>query len=148
MTPAQERFVDSMGDALAAWRLPRATGRVYGYLLLLEGPSTSESIREGLHLSAGAVSTSVRELAAWGLVRTIPQSGSRRLLIEAAAGFHQLLSASHERSRRFVDMLDAAAGLTEGEGARQRLRDVTGLFTMYIDAGDRVLRASGPRRSG
>lgn len=129
-----------MGDTLATWNLPRATGRVYGFLLLRGEASSSEQLRTKLSLSSGAVSTATRELVSWGLARTIPQAGSRRLLVEAAGGFEQLLAASHERTRAFVRTLRAAEELTENAHAADRLRDVTSLFTSYVDAGEQVLR--------
>lgn len=140
MTPEQERFVNTMGDTLASWNLPRSTGRLYGCLLLSEGPSTSERLRADLSLSAGAVSTAIRELVSWGLARTIPQPGSRRLTVEAAGGFEQLLAASHERTRAFIRALRSAEDLVDGATAGDRLRDVTDLFASYVDAGERVLR--------
>ncbi|RSN11544.1 transcriptional regulator [Nonomuraea sp. WAC 01424] len=140
MDEEQTRFVDAMGDTLASWNLPRATGRVYGYLLLRGEPSTSERLRADLALSAGAVSTSTRELVSWGLARTIAQPGSRRLLVEAAGGFEQLLSASHVRARAFIRTLRAAQELTDDDRAARRLRDVTDLFAAYVEAGEQMLR--------
>lgn len=139
MSEDEERFIDGVGDILASWSLSRATGRVYGLLLVRTEPVTSDELRAELRLSAGAVSAATRELAQWGLARTIPQPGSRRLLFEAAGGFEQLLAASHERARRFVRTLRAGQELTHG-AASERLRDVTGLFEAYIDAGDDMLR--------
>lgn len=136
----QEQFVNALGDTLASWHLPRSTGRVYGYLLLRGAASSSEQLRSELALSAGAVSTAVRELVSWGLARTIPQPGSRRLLVEATGGFEQLLAASHERTRAFVRTLEAAEQLTDGHDAAERLRDVTELFTSYLDAAEHALR--------
>lgn len=135
-----EQFVNAMGDTLATWNLPRATGRVYGDLLLRGEATSAEQLRTDLSLSSGAVSTAIRELVSWGLARTIPQSGSRRLLVEATGGFEQLLAASHERTRAFVRTLRAAEELTENAHAATRLRDVTNLFTSYVDAGEHVLR--------
>lgn len=140
MNPEQQNFVNAMGDTLATWHLSRATGRVYGYLLLRGDPATSDQLRTDLSLSSGAVSTAIRDLVAWGLARTLPQPGSRRLLVEAAGGFEQLLAASHERTRVFIRNLRAAEPLTENAHAAERLRDVTDLFTTYVDAGERVLR--------
>ncbi|HEX7661576.1 MAG TPA: transcriptional regulator [Pseudonocardiaceae bacterium] len=140
MNAAQRRFADAMGETLATWNLPRATGRVYGYLLLKGTPSASEQLRSELSLSGGAVSTSIRELVSWGLARTIPQSGSRRLLVEATGGFEQLLAASHERTRVFIRTLREARELTESEVAAQRLHDVTELFDAYLAAGEQMLR--------
>lgn len=145
MTPAQHQFVNAMGDTMATWNLPRATGRVYGYLLLRGDASSSEQLRSELSLSAGAVSTAIRDLVSWGLARTIPQPGSRRLLIEAAGGFEQLLAASHERTRTFIRTLHAAEQLTEDHRAAERLGDVTALFTAYVSAGEQALREHAQR---
>ncbi len=137
---AQAEFVEAVGDALAGWRLSRATGRVYGFLLLRAEPSTLDAIGNGLGLSTGGASTAVRELVSWGLARTIPQPGSRRIRVEAVGGFEQLLAASHERSRTFIRTLRTGAMLTDDERAHERLRAVTELFEGYVDAGDEMLR--------
>ncbi|SCG45955.1 DNA-binding transcriptional regulator GbsR, MarR family [Micromonospora zamorensis] len=139
--------MNAMGDTLAGWQLSRATGRLYGYLLLRGEASSSEQLRAALSLSSSAVSMAIRELVAWGLVRTIPHPGSRRFLIEAAGGFEQLLAASHQRTRTFIRTLRAAEELTENAQAADRLRDVTDLFTSYVDAGEQVLRQRPQRRT-
>ncbi|MEU4806239.1 MarR family transcriptional regulator [Actinosynnema sp. NPDC023587] len=133
-------FVAALGDLLASWHLPRATGRVYGQLLLDADPASLDALGDALGLSKGAVSTAVRELVAWGLARTIPQSGSRRLLVEAAGGFDQLLAASHARTRAFVRVLRSGTRLADGDRAKSRLTGVADFFTAYVDAGDEMLR--------
>lgn len=140
MNEDREKFVNGVGDLLTSWNLSRATGRVYGYLLVSAKPTSSDQLRAELSLSTGAVSASTRELVSWGLARTIPQPGSRRLLIEAAGGFEQLLAASHERARAFVRTLRAGEDVVDGDQAVSRLRDVTDLFEAYIDSGERMLR--------
>jgi hypothetical protein len=144
----RQQFIDALGDVLASWNLPRSTGRVYGALLLHAEPVTFDDLRAELQLSAGAVSTGVRELVSWGLARTIPQAGSRRLFVEAAGGFEQLLAASHERTRAFIRVLDAGAALVDGPRASERLADVTALFEGYVDAGERMLRARARAAKG
>jgi DNA-binding transcriptional regulator GbsR (MarR family) len=133
-------FIESIGDALATWRLPRATGRLYGHLLLCAEPTTFDELSHALGMSSGGVSTAVRELVAWGLARTIPQPGSRRLRVEAVGGFEQLLAASHERTRMFIRTLRAGESITDDARASERLRSVTELFERYVDAGDEMLR--------
>lgn len=138
-----DEFINAMGDRLGAWNLARTTGRVYGYLLLQSEPHAFDLVGSDLGISAGGVSTSVRELTSWGLARTIPQPGSRRLLVEAAGGFEQLLAASHERSRAFIRTLRGGEGLVSDARATNRLRDVTDLFEGYVDAGERMLCERG-----
>ncbi|ACQ80387.1 conserved hypothetical protein [Beutenbergia cavernae DSM 12333] len=140
MTEEQLTFSQAMGDMLATWQLPRATGRTYGYLLLQSEATSFQEIGADLGLSPGAVSTSVRELVAWGLARTIPQPGSRRLLVEAAGGFEQLLAASHERSRAFIRTLRSGQALADDDRVATRLVDLTDLFEAYVEAGEQMLR--------
>lgn len=143
MPDERDQFINAMGDILSSWNLSRATGRTYGYLLVRGEPSSSDDIRATLGLSAGAVSASMRELVSWGLARTIPQPGSRRLLIEATGGFEQLLAASQERSRAFIRILRSGRNLTEDACAADRFDAVTHLFETYVEAGERVLRERG-----
>ncbi|WP_327085442.1 HTH domain-containing protein [Nonomuraea sp. NBC_01738] len=140
MSGAERRaFVLSVGDLLASWNLPHATGRVYGLLLVSEEPISLDTIAAELELSKGAVSTAVRQLDSWGLARVIPQPGSRRLLIEAAGGIEALLEASHARARTLIAALRQGEELVNPGPARERLRDVIGLFAGYVEVGGELL---------
>lgn len=138
---AREEFVTSVGDLLASWNLPHATGRTYGLLLLSAEPLSHDRISAELGLSKGAVSTAVRQLDSWGLARVIPQAGSRRLLVEAADGIESLLEASHARARTLIGALRKGEGLVEPGPAHERLLDVVGLFTAYVDVGEKMIKA-------
>ncbi|MEU8110259.1 MarR family transcriptional regulator [Nonomuraea muscovyensis] len=148
-------FITSVGDLLASWNLPHATGRVYGLLLIREEPVSLDAIAAELELSKGAVSTAVRQLDSWGLARVIPQPGSRRLLIEATAGIESLLEASHARARTLIAALRDGEDLVNPGPAQDRLHDVIALFAGYVDVGSQMLSScrrqglgSGPREAG
>lgn len=133
-------FIGAVGDLMASWNLSHATGRVYGALLLEQQPVSLDEIGAALTLSKGQVSTSVRELAAWGLARTIPQPGSRRLLVEAEGGLESLLEASHRRARALLGVLDAGRSLVPADtAAGDRLGDVIDLFDGYVAAGEQIV---------
>ena len=142
MTAAEaHEFINAVGDLLASWSLSRATGRIYGALLLEDYPVSLDHLADVVGLSKGQVSTSTRELTAWGLARAIPQPGSRRLLLEAVGGLDALLEASHRRARRFIDSLQEGRALVAQQpAARRRLDDVITLFDGYITAGEQILR--------
>ncbi|QLD10825.1 GbsR/MarR family transcriptional regulator [Microbacterium oleivorans] len=134
-------FINAVGDLLGSWNLSRATGRVYGALLLEEAPVSLDHLGAAVSLSKGQVSTSTRELAAWGLARTVPQAGSRRVLVEATKGLESLLEASQRRARTLVNALASGRGLVApGSVAERRLEDVIDLFDGYVNAGDEILR--------
>jgi DNA-binding MarR family transcriptional regulator len=132
-------FTASVGELFAAWDLPRATGRVYGLLLITDDPLSLDAIGERLGLSKAAVSPAVRQLNSWGLARSLPQPGSRRLLVEAAGGLESLLEASHVRARALIAALREGEDLAAPGPARERLRDVVDLFTGYVEAGEHLL---------
>ncbi|MFF0312178.1 GbsR/MarR family transcriptional regulator [Streptosporangium sp. NPDC004379] len=145
-------FITSVGDLLASWNLPHATGRAYGLLLLSEEPISLDMIAAELELSKGAVSTAVRQLDSWGLARVIPQPGSRRLLVEATGGIESLLEASQARARTLIAALREGESLVRSGPAQERLHDVIGLFAGYVDLGGRMLaehrrRGTGPART-
>ncbi|MFF4418512.1 GbsR/MarR family transcriptional regulator [Streptosporangium sp. NPDC001559] len=137
----RDSFTVSVGDLLASWNLPHATGRVYGLLLVSEEPQSLDAIAAELSLSKGSVSTAVRQLDSWGLARTIPQPGSRRLLVEAAGGIASLLEASHARAGTLIAALREGEDLVGPGPARRRLQDVIGLFEGYVDVGNQMLTA-------
>jgi len=144
-------FVTSVGDLLASWNLPHATGRVYGLLLITEEPGSLDSMAAELGLSKGAVSTAVRQLGSWGLARVIPQPGSRRLLVEATGGLETLLEASHARARTLIAALREGESLVGPGPARDRLDDVIDLFEGYVEGGSELInrrhrRDEGPHR--
>ncbi|MEV4395572.1 HTH domain-containing protein [Nonomuraea sp. NPDC049607] len=141
-------FVTSVGDLLASWNLPHATGRTYGLLLLTEEPISLDTIAAELELSKGAVSTAVRQLDSWGLARVIPQPGSRRLLVEATGGIESLLEASQARARTLIAALREGETLVNPGPAQERLQEVIGLFAGYVDVGGRMLAGYRERRPG
>ncbi|OZM71977.1 transcriptional regulator [Amycolatopsis antarctica] len=142
----EREFSNTVGDLLASWNLPHATGRTYGLLLLSEQALSLDDIAARLGISKAAVSTAVRQLGSWGLARVLPQPGSRRLLIEATAGIDTLLEASHARARTLVRALGQGRELVPGGPASERLEDVIGLFAAYVDVGEQLLERH--RRDG
>ncbi|MEV0593115.1 GbsR/MarR family transcriptional regulator [Nonomuraea cavernae] len=134
-----DSFVTAVGDLLASWNLPHATGRTYGLLLLTDEPLSLDAIAAELRLSKGAVSTAVRQLVSWGLARTIPRPGSRRLVVEAAGGIESLLEASHARARTLIGTLRQGRELARTPATRERLDSVVGLFESYVAVGEDML---------
>ncbi|MGA5759444.1 hypothetical protein [Nonomuraea bangladeshensis] len=87
----------------------------------------------------------VRQLDSWGPAQVIPQPGSRRLLVEATAGIESLPAAGHARARTLIAALRYGKGLVEPGPARERLRDVIGLFSDYVEVGEHLLARSRRR---
>lgn len=72
-------FVNLWGRMGGFWGVPPTTARVYGHLLSLERPATSDELITGLAMSRGAVSMACRELRDWGLIHPEHEPGSRQV---------------------------------------------------------------------
>lgn len=83
MTPAVSRFVLHWGDMGESWGVNRSIAQIHALLFLSGRPLNADEIATGLHMARSNVSTSIRDLLAWGLVRRVPVMGDRRDFFEA-----------------------------------------------------------------
>ncbi|MDB5972186.1 MAG: hypothetical protein JWQ90_4636 [Hydrocarboniphaga sp.] len=74
------RFVDDMAGLLAPWGMAVMSGRVYGYLLLHQGPVSVNQIAADLQVSKVAAWNAARSLEEFGHVRRYGEPGSKRAL--------------------------------------------------------------------
>jgi DNA-binding transcriptional regulator GbsR (MarR family) len=80
---ATERFVLHWGDMGGQWGVNRSISQIHALLYLSERPRTAEEIAAVLGLARSNVSTSIRQLVAWNLIRRVPVKGDRREHFEA-----------------------------------------------------------------
>jgi DNA-binding transcriptional regulator GbsR (MarR family) len=80
---AAERFVLHWGDMGGQWGVNRSISQIHALLYLSERPRTAEEIAAVLGLARSNVSTSIRQLVAWNLIRRVPVKGDRREHFEA-----------------------------------------------------------------
>jgi DNA-binding transcriptional regulator GbsR (MarR family) len=146
MQREQLRFVDDMGQQLAGWGLPRATGRTYGYLLLQAQPVSLDDIAAGLEAAKSGVSVTVRQLLALGLVRGEAQRGSRRLLYEAMYDLEAMLAARSAQMIAFVERLRQGAEVAPPGRPRQRLDDMAATLQDLMGEIEALSRRSRERR--
>jgi DNA-binding transcriptional regulator GbsR (MarR family) len=81
--PAVQRLVDQFGMFFQAFGFKRNVGRVWASLYLSPRALEQAELSELLELSAGLISTSLRELEGIGAVRVHLSPGSRRARYEA-----------------------------------------------------------------
>src|SRR5262249_56716990 len=79
---AVERFVLQWGDMGGQWGVNRSVSQIHALLYLSERPLTAEDIAAALGLARSNVSTSIRQLMAWNLIRRVPVKGDRREHLE------------------------------------------------------------------
>ncbi len=83
ITPAIQRFILHWGDMGPTWGINRSVAQIHALLFVAGRPLNAEEIAEALMIARSNVSTSIRDLMNWGLVRRAPQMGDRRDFFEA-----------------------------------------------------------------
>jgi len=104
LTPFMERFVLHWGEMGTRWGVNRSIAQVHALLYLSASPLHAEEIVETLSLARSNVSTSLKELQSWGLVKTTHVIGDRRDHFEALKDVQQMFNlVVEERRRREID---------------------------------------------
>ena len=113
------KFVEEMGALFERLGNGRMTGRVWGYLLIVDAEQVSAAdLKEALDASASAISTATRVLISLGLVDRIRLAGERRDHFTIHHG--AILSLV----RRRIDALNAARDMAERALARFGDREI------------------------
>ncbi len=145
LTPVSERFILHWGEMGARWGVNRSVAQIHALLYLAERPLAADEIAETLGLARSNVSTSIKELQSWRLVRMVHALGDRRDHFETSKDVWELfrLIVEGRRQREIEPTLDVLAELLESEdfasesaGARQRIaetREFISLLTVWAD---------------
>ena len=92
ITPAIERFILHWGDMGATWGVNRSVAQIHALLFVAGRAMNAEEIADLLRMARSNVSTSIRDLMNWGLVRRIPVLGDRRDFFEAEGDVWEMAS--------------------------------------------------------
>jgi DNA-binding transcriptional regulator GbsR (MarR family) len=116
---AVHRFVLHWGNMGDRWGVTRSVSQVHALLYLSERPLTADEIADKLNMARSNVSTSLRELTTWNLVRRVPVLGDRRDYFEAETDLWTMVQriAAGRKSR---ELDPAAIALRECIAAAER----------------------------
>ncbi|MFA5899905.1 MAG: MarR family transcriptional regulator [Hyphomicrobium sp.] len=99
-----ERFVVHWGEMGSNWGVNRSVAQIHALLYLSDTPLTAEEIAERLGMARSNVSTSLRELVSWNLIRRVHTMGDRRDFYEAEADvFEMVRRIAEARKAREID---------------------------------------------
>ena len=97
------------GEMGGQWGVNRSVSQIHALLYLSERPLTAEEIAEPLGLARSNVSTSIKELLAWNLIRRVPIKGDRRDHFEAETDLWEIVTRiAAGRKEREIDPAVAA----------------------------------------
>jgi DNA-binding transcriptional regulator GbsR (MarR family) len=104
LTPIAQRFVLHWGEMGSRWGVNRTVAQIHALIYLQGRPLHAEEIAATLQVARSNVSTSLRDLAHWNLVRVVHLLGDRRDHFETAHDPWDLLrTIVHERKAREFD---------------------------------------------
>ncbi|MEM7745885.1 MAG: MarR family transcriptional regulator [Pseudomonadota bacterium] len=141
LTPAMQEFILHWGEMGSRWGVNRSVAQVHALLHLSPDPLHAEEITEALGIARSNVSTAVRELESWGLIRVSRQLGDRRDHFTSERDLFEVvrLVVEGRRTREFLPTLravEAARALADGDGKTPkeviaRMRETHEMMEMF-----------------
>src|SRR5689334_23631893 len=104
LTPVSQKFVLHWGEMGTRWGINRTVAQVHALLFLSPKPLAADEISGTLSVARSNVSTSLRELQGWGIVRVVHVLGDRRDHLETSKDVWELFRiVAEERKKREID---------------------------------------------
>ncbi|HYF48819.1 MAG TPA: MarR family transcriptional regulator [Planctomycetota bacterium] len=104
LTPTAQKFILHWGEMGTRWGINRTVAQVHALLFIAPKPLHAEEISETLAVARSNVSTSLRELQGWGIVKVTHVLGDRRDHFESMKDVWELFQVViAERKRREID---------------------------------------------
>ena len=104
LTPVEQKFILHWGEMGTRWGINRTVAQVHALLFLSQRPVPAEEIAKTLSVARSNVSTSLRELQGWGIVRVVHVLGDRRDHFESIKDVWEIFRiVAEERKRREID---------------------------------------------
>ena len=102
--PEFEAFILHWGEMGTHWGVNRSVAQIHALLYLADRPLTAEEISDSLKLARSNVSTALKELQGYGIVRRTHVAGDRRDHFVAETDLWEMtMRISAERKRREID---------------------------------------------
>jgi len=157
LTPVMQKFILHWGEMGARWGINRTVGQIHALLYLSPRPLNAEEIAETLGVARSNVSTSIKELQNWGIVRVAHVMGDRRDHFESMKDVWEMFRVIlDERKKRETDPtlqllreLNAEAKEKDAAGGaephvRERLAEILGFFELMTDWYEKTRKMSTP----
>lgn len=134
VTEQEREFVDAMGRHFEAESVPRIGGRIFGFLLLQDGPCSLDDLADQLEISKASASTNARLLEDWLLIERTSIPGDRRDYYQVSADPARTLEFRLTRIREHGALLRQGADVASASAAAVRLRSMARFNAECIEA--------------
>ena len=150
LTPVAQKFILHWGEMGTKWGINRTVAQVHALLFISPKPVPADEIAETLAVARSNVSTSLRELQGWGIVRVVHVLGDRRDHFDTSKDVWEIFrTVSEERKRREIDptlrvlgecVHELKAAPQSEAYTRERLESMLDFLTIMSGLFDEVLR--------
>lgn len=143
------RFVLHWGEMGTRWGVNRTVAQIHALLYITGRPMHAEEIADTLSVARSNVSTSIRELQGWQLVKLVHLAGDRRDHFETSTDVWELFrTVVRERQRREIaptievlhELLADPAINKDPAEAKLRMRETLELLETLTAWSDEMLR--------
>ncbi len=141
--PAARRFVVHWGEMGTRWGVNRTVAQIHALLYISPEPLMADQIAKTLSVARSNVSTSLRELQRWGIVKISHVLGDRRDYFESLQDTWEMTKVIlAERKRREIDptlpvleacLEECASADPPDPQVTERLRNMLDLFRTMND---------------
>lgn len=171
LSPVQQKFILHWGEMGTRWGLNRTVAQIHALLFITQKPLNAEDILQALDVARSNVSTSLKELQGWGIVRMVHVLGDKRDHFESMKDVWEMFRVVlDERKKREIDptlallrtcVAEAEQDKETDEYTEQKLRELAGFFelttvwygqirtwptatlTRFVKAGDKIRKLLG-----
>jgi DNA-binding transcriptional regulator GbsR (MarR family) len=149
LSPVTERFVLHWGEMGSRWGVNRTVSQIHALLFISGRPMNADELVDALGVARSNVSTSLRELQNWNLVKVVHLLGDRRDHFETSGDVWELFRTvvSERKAREFDPTIAALRDCLahpdiarEPALSRQRIEQTLGLMQTLGAWGDEMLR--------
>mgnify|MGYP002624820217 CR=1 FL=1 len=150
---AARKFILHWGEMGTRWGINRTVAQIHALLFVAPAPLTAEEISQMLSVARSNVSTSLRELQGWGIVKITHLPGDRRDHFESMSDVFEMFRViMNERRRREIDptlkLIDDCLEASDSEPgaklARERLERMREFFELALTFSSQLEKVSTP----
>ncbi len=138
LSQVERKFILHWGEMGTRWGINRTVAQVHALLYLAPRPLNAEEIAQTLSVARSNVSTSLRELESWRIVKAVHLLGDRREHYETLKDVWEMFRIIvEERKRREIDptlgilrecVAELPASRAEDAHTRERLLEMQNFF--------------------
>jgi DNA-binding transcriptional regulator GbsR (MarR family) len=139
LSPVQQKFILHWGEMGTRWGINRTVAQIHALLFISDKPLNADDLVQSLGVARSNVSTSLRELQGWSIVKRVHVLGDKRDHFESMKDvFEMFRVVLEERKKREIDptiallqacVSEAAKDKETNEYTEQKLRELADFFS-------------------